>query len=136
MRFENKAATVIGAVMIGLTPMQTVAQTEKVPEAVISLQCGGIGKDESDRMLAQAGLHSLTILFVTADGSYLSDIGTHIDEPLKGLRTEARCGPVGLVDVASPGRYRVSANYNGNTQEHWVDLEPRGGARMELRWAQ
>lgn len=127
---------IIGALILGLSPLQAVAQPEKVPEPVISLQCGGIGKDESDRMISEAGLHSLAILFVTADGSYLSDIDTYIDEPLKGLRTEARCGPVGLVDVPSSGRYRVSASYNGNTQERWLDLEPRGGARMELRWAQ
>ena len=136
MRPTNRAATLLSALIFGLAPLQGVAQTEKVPEAVISLQCGGIGKDESQRMLAEAGMHSLMILFVTADGSYLSDIATRIDEPQKGLSTEALCGPVGLVDVPSPGRYRVTATYNGHAQERWVDLESRGAARLELRWAE
>lgn len=136
MKAENQAVMLIGALMFGLSPSQVVAQSGSVPEAAVSLQCGGIGKDESERLLAEAGMHALMILFVAADGSYLTDIETYIDAPLNGLRTEARCGPVGLVDVPSSGRYRVSARYNGNTQERWVVLKPRGAARMELRWTQ
>ena len=66
--------------------------------------------------------------------SQAADVETQVDEPLSGLRAEASCGPIGQVDVPTPGRYRISASYAGERQEHWVDLAPQGGARLSLRW--
>ena len=65
---------------------------------------------------------------------WVTDVETEVDEPLSGLRAEASCGPIGQVDVPTPGRYRISASYAGERQEHWVDLAPQGGARLSLRW--
>ena len=100
----------------------------------LRLQCGGIGLDESLRMRVEGGLHALLIFFVSVDGSYLADVATRIDDPLGDRRVEASCGPIGLVDVPAPGRYRITATYGGITQEHWMDLKPGGGARIQLRW--
>ncbi len=110
------------------------AQPPATAGATLRLECGGIGVDESQRMRAEAGLHALLILFAAADGSYLADVATRIDDPLGDQRVEAACGPVGLVDVPAAGRYRISATYGGVTQEQWIDLKPGGGARISLRW--
>lgn len=102
----------------------------------LRLECGGIGLEESQRMRADAPMHALTLLFSTVDGAYLADVATRIDDPLAGHRVEALCGPIGQVDVAEAGRYRISARFGGVTQEHWVDLVPGGGARLALRWTE
>ena len=110
--------------------MQAVA--EDAP--MLLLDCGGIGHEESERMRAEVGMHALTLFFSTTEGGWVTDVETRVDEPLSGLRVEASCGPIGQVDVPAPGRYRISASYAGQRQEHWVDLVPQGGARLSLRW--
>ena len=110
--------------------MQAVA--EDAP--MLRLDCGGIGLEESERMRAEVGMHALTVFFSTTEGGWVTDVETQVDEPLSGLRAEASCGPIGQVDVPTPGRYRISASYAGERQEHWVDLAPQGGARLSLRW--
>lgn len=100
----------------------------------ITLACGGIGADESSRMLALEKAHALLILFARADGAYLAGIPVRIDDPLKGLGVERTCGPIGLVDVPVSGRYRVVAQFEGRTLEQWVELKPQGGSRLVLRW--
>lgn len=112
---------------------QALAQPD-VAGAPIAIECGGIGEDEAARMRAEGASHALMIQFLSIDGGYLADVRTRVDDPLRDLRAEADCGPIGLVDVSSAGRYRVTATYDGHAQEHWVDLKPAGGARMLLRW--
>ena len=110
--------------------MQAVA--EDAP--MLRLDCGGIGLEESERMRAEVGMHALTLFFSTTEGGWVTDVETRVVEPLSGLRVAASCGPIGQVDVPAPGRYRISASYAGQRQEHWVDLVPQGGARLSLRW--
>lgn len=110
------------------------AQPPATESATLRLDCGGIGLDESQRMRAEAGLHALLILFATTDGSYLADVAVRIDDPLRDRRVASACGPIGLVDVPEPGRYRITATYGGVTQEQWLELKPGGGARISLRW--
>lgn len=100
----------------------------------LRLECGGIGLEESQRMRAEVMMHALTLFFSTTDGSFVTDVATRVDDPLGDRRVEASCGPIGQLDVAEAGRYRVTATYAGQTQEHWIDLSPGGGARLSLRW--
>ena len=135
IRGVRLAAFVLATVgpAIGTLPGEAHAQRQ-VGGTQISVECGGIGEDEAARMRAAAGSHSLLIQFVSSDGSYLADVHARIDDPLRDLRAEADCGPIGLVDVPSAGRYRVTATYDGHAQEQWVNLKPAGGARMVFRW--
>ena len=120
------------ALLMLATPGWTQAIAEDAP--ILRLECGGIGLEESERMRAEVGMHALTLFFSTTEGGWVTDVETRVDEPLSGLRVEASCGPIGQVDVPAPGRYRISASYAGQRQEHWVDLVPQGGARLSLRW--
>ena len=120
------------ALLMLATPGRTQAIAEDAP--ILRLDCGGIGLEESERMRAEVGMHALTVFFSTTAGGWVTDVETRVDEPLSGQRVEASCGPIGQVDVPAPGRYRISASYAGERQEHWVDLVPQGGARLSLRW--
>lgn len=122
-------------VVAGAAGAQTMPLAPLPPQgSVITLACGGIGKDESDAMRAMEKAHALMILFIEQGGSYITGVATRVDDPL-GDRAIARdCGPIGLLDVPEPGRYRVTATYGGVTREQWVTLTPMGGARLVLSW--
>ena len=110
------------------------AQAVAGDEPALRLECGGIGLEESQRMRAEVAMHALTLFFSTTEGGFVTDVATRVDDPLGDRRVEASCGPIGQLDVAEAGRYRVTATYAGQTQEHWIDLSPGGGARLSLRW--
>ncbi|HHW64408.1 MAG TPA: hypothetical protein GX403_10775 [Rhodocyclaceae bacterium] len=114
---------------------QAVSQQDAAAgEQGLRLECGGIGLEESQRMRAEVTMHALTLFFSTTEGGFVTDVATRVDDPLGDRRVEAACGPIGQLDVAEAGRYRVTATYAGQTQEHWVELSPGGGARLSLRW--
>ena len=110
------------------------AQPAQEPSSALRLECGGIGLEESQRMRAEVAMHALTLFFSTTEGGFVTDVATRVDDPLGDRRVEASCGPLGQLDVPEAGRYRVTATYAGQTQEHWLDLSPGGGARLALRW--
>lgn len=116
----------------GLLALAPAAQAQE--GQAIKLVCGGIGVDESAKMRAEISSHSLTILYSTPDGSYLTGVHTRVDDPLKDRSAESECGPVGQVDVSEPGRYRVTATFTGQTRSQWFDLKPGGGARTVMSW--
>ena len=127
------AALVSSATLItGATP--AFAQAAQEGSSALRLECGGIGLEESQRMRAEVVMHALTLFFSTTEGGFVTDVATRVDDPLGDRRVEASCGPIGQLDVAEAGRYRVTATYAGQTQEHWLDLSPGGGARLALRW--
>ena len=131
---------VVQAAMLSALAQGSLGVAAEAPPAgpaagdALAIECGGIGSDEAQRMRAEAGRHALMILFIAEDGSFLSEVGTRIDDPLADLRVEASCGPVGLVDVPVEGNYRITATYRGETREQWLALKPGGGATLSLRW--
>ena len=127
------------ALALGAAALPASAQPGASPDAAaggpaLRLECGGIGLEESQRMRAEVAMHALTLFFSTTEGGFVTDVATRVDDPLGDRRVEASCGPIGQLDVAEAGRYRVTATYAGQTQEHWVELSPGGGARLSLRW--
>lgn len=123
----------LAASLLALTlPLTALAQGETPTSP--SLTCGGIGSDESSRMLSESKQQSLTILYVSHDGHYMSDVQTRI-ETIKGeALAEQACGPIGQVNVAAKGRYKVVASFAGQKQEKTLSLKPGGGQRLVLRW--
>ncbi len=129
---------VLTLVLVWPVGVSAQGAAERAEEAgargIITLACGGIGKDESERMLALEKAHALTLLLVSGDGAYLSGVEVRIDDPLADLAVSRACGPIGLVDVPEEGRYRIAATFDGQTQTQWLDLRPMGGKRLVLRW--
>ena len=133
IRSGNRCVCLVAFVL--LVPAGSAsAQAAAGDEPALRLECGGIGLEESQRMRAEVAMHALTLLFSTTEGGFVTDVATRVDDPLGDRRVEASCGPLGQLDVPEAGRYRITATYAGQTQEHWVDLAPGGGARLALRW--
>lgn len=122
-------ALLLGLWALSLAPLPVLAQ-DSVPQLV----CGGIGEDESSRMLAEARRHALTIIFAANDGAYLTNIQTEVTGPHGTTANESTCGPIGQVDVTKAGNYKIKATYAGKTQEKSLGLKPAGGGRLVLRW--
>lgn len=122
--------------LTGLTAlMLALALPASAREPEIVLTCGGIGLEESLPMRQAQDAHALTILFSTEQGGYITDVRTRIETALSpAIALHEQCGPVALVDVATPGEYRIHADLNGVVREQVVTLAPRGGARIVLRW--
>lgn len=126
---------IAGACLLwGIAAAPVSAQLEQLRGGSLSLRCGGIGLEASQRMRAEVAMHALTLVFSSEDGAYLTDVHTRVDDPLGNQRVEATCGPVGQIDVSEAGSYRITATYQGVRQEHWVELVPGGGASLSLRW--
>ena len=129
----NRFALLLAFVLL-VPAVPASAQAVAGQDPALRLECGGIGLEESERMRAEVAMHALTLLFSTTEGGFVTDVATRVDDPLGDRRVEASCGPLGQLDVPEAGRYRVTATYAGQTQEHWLDLSPGGGARLALRW--
>ena len=127
-------ALLASIVMLALGGGPAFAQPMDAASPALRLECGGIGLEESQRMRAEVAMHALTLVFSTTEGGFVTDVATRVDDPLGDRRVEASCGPIGQLDVAEAGRYRITATYAGATQEHWIELTPGGGARLSLRW--
>lgn len=133
-----RASRVVRATALAFALVAVAGSSAAVAEAgergIITLACGGFGSDESQRMLSLEKAHALTIIFASADGSYLSGVRTRLEDPLSDLGIERDCGPIGLADVPVEGRYRLLATFEGQTRERWLELRPLGGARVVLTW--
>src|SRR5690606_26035274 len=129
----NRFALLLAFVLL-VPAVPASAQAVAGQDPALRLECGGIGLEESERMRAEVAMHALTLLFSTAEGGFVTDVATRVDDPLADRRVESSCGPIGQLDVPAPGRYRITATYAGATQEHWIELTPGGGARLSLRW--
>ena len=132
--FGGRTFAILSAVTLITVAAPALAQPAQDASLALRLECGGIGLEESQRMRAEVGMHALTLFFSTMEGGFITDVATRVDDPLGDRRVEASCGPLGQLDVPEAGRYRVTATYAGQTQEHWLDLSPGGGARLALRW--
>jgi hypothetical protein len=124
------AAATAPAAPVAATP----AAAAPVAAPQVRLTCGGIGSDESSAMLADSGNHALTLIFVSADGHYTSDVQTRIETIKGALVAENSCGPIGQLDVTTMGSYKIKVTAEGVTQEKTVSLAPKGGKRIYLRW--
>lgn len=119
--------------LTGLLAATALPLAAQEPEVV--LVCGGIGIEESLPMRQAQQAHALTVLFANAEGDYVTDVRTHVASTQSAAFAEhERCGPVAQVDVAQAGRYRIRAQLDGITLEETLELTPRGGARIVLRW--
>lgn len=128
-----KSVTALRSALLSLLLGTTLPLAAQEPEIV--LVCGGIGIEESLPMRQAQQAHALTVLFATTEGGYVTDVRTRIDTPLSGAVAEhERCGPVGQIDVARAGTYRIQAQLNGVMLEETLELTPRGGERIVLRW--
>jgi hypothetical protein len=97
---------------------------------------GGVGADEQATMRRVATEFPLRITFSEGrDGQFLADIPMVIqDAGGNAIFALRKAGPM-LFVVLPPGRYKVSAGLNGETQTQQVTVEGKGGKDLHFRWA-
>lgn len=96
---------------------------------------GGIGLDARAAMHAERAHYNLRLAFAEAhSGEYLA--GLHLTITPLGNQDEAQryddCGPLFYAQL-KPGRYRISAEYEGKTQELSTTVGAKGVDRV-LYW--
>lgn len=99
-----------------------------------SLECGGIGSEDSRRMLGERAGQSATLVFASRSGAYVSGVRTRVVDAEGREVATADCGPIGQLNVDDSGRYHVHAEHDGERLEQALDLTPRGGAHVVLRF--
>jgi hypothetical protein len=107
---------------------QEAATLEPKAQNGVSYISGGVGKDEAEltHSISRFG-YNVQLVFAEQSGAYLADVRVRIADP-KGavvLDTVAE-GPM-LLAKLPPGRYRVSAEANG--QMRTADISTATGAR-------
>ncbi|MBN3791205.1 carboxypeptidase regulatory-like domain-containing protein [Burkholderia sp. Bp8963] len=135
-RFAIAAALAVG-VATGATG--AYAQSDGLPAAHqqgdVSFVSGGIGQDESTAFQRNEAAWPLALRFTGAGGEFLADVHVRITDA-KGaevLKTDAH-GPYMLVKLP-PGRYTVTASYQGKDEAHDVTVGAKGGAKQAFTWS-
>jgi len=95
---------------------------------------GGIGDDSAARMAAVGREFNLKLLFAAKDGHYLADVAVTISDAgnRKVLETVSE-GPFLFAQIA-PGKYRVTAAYEGVVQTRDTIIAPSGRRELVFRW--
>ncbi|MBB6593113.1 hypothetical protein LBW62_01095 [Ralstonia solanacearum] len=105
-----------------------------VQRAGVTYLSGGIGQDDVASMRAAAPRYNLQLTFAGKAGEYIADVDTRIRQAdgtiVLGVVSE---GPLLFVHLP-PGRYRVSATYNGVEQHLAVRVPGRGSAARSMAW--
>ncbi|MCA1324852.1 hypothetical protein [Herbaspirillum sp. alder98] len=95
---------------------------------------GGIGAGEQASIKATASDYNLQLLFSQgASGEYISDVKLEISNGAgASVFSLPAAGPMTNVKLP-PGKYQVSALYNGQTQSRQVTLGSQP-SKLSLRW--
>jgi hypothetical protein len=120
----------------------TVAAAQAQPAARsaasgnVTFVTGGVGEDSAAQMKTLAGGYKLTLLFAAKDGHYLADVAVTIADANQHKVLEAVSeGPFLLAQLA-PGKYEVTANYDGSTQTRSTTIVARGRREVIFRWVE
>lgn len=97
-------------------------------------ECGGVGQGDQERIKAQAASHHALLTFAESGGAYVADVDVRVLDSRGGEVLSARCdGPLMLLDLPRPGRYRVIATLNGEPRERTLTVG-KGTARAVFVW--
>nr|WP_064047010.1 hypothetical protein [Ralstonia solanacearum] len=114
----------------------TGVETKPIAHRVgtITYISGGIGQDDVAAMHAAAAEYNLQLTFSGKAGEYLADVDTSIRRAdgtaVLGLVSD---GPLLFVHLP-PGRYQVSATYNGVKQGFALSVPRKGSVARSMVW--
>ncbi|HWT36343.1 MAG TPA: carboxypeptidase regulatory-like domain-containing protein [Paraburkholderia sp.] len=106
-------------------------------QGVVTYLSGGVGSDQSAALKDVMRKYPLALEFAGKSdqgNEYLADIPVHITDMNGATVLNATAhGPFMLASLPD-GRYKVSASYEGKTQQHVVDVTSSGHARTLFLW--
>jgi hypothetical protein len=95
---------------------------------------GGIGVDAQERLNQRADEFNLKLVFTLDEGNYIADVGVAVkDAQGRSVIEDVADGPYFMAKLR-PGRYTVSATYEGKTVTRKVQVGERGMRTAYLRW--
>ena len=96
--------------------------------------CGGVGQGEQDRIKREAASHHALVTFSSTSGAYVAGVEVKVTGHDGKVAVQGTCeGPLMLLDVPAPGRYRIDAAYGGKQQHKDVQLGT-GAAKVSFTW--
>ena len=106
----------------------------QAPAAEVSYVSGGIGVAEQEALKAREQDFNLKLVFTLVEGNFLADVGVQVkDGAGETLIEHIAGGPMFLARLA-PGRYTVSATYEGRSITRKVLVGPAGMRTEYFRW--
>ncbi len=141
MRSRTKQLAVVLALSQPLTlalaqgPQQPGSGVQGHTAAGANFVCGGVGQLDQQAMKANARQHDLMLTFAESPGAYLADVAVQIRDPRGNAVVDTTCpGPLMLVDLPREGRWRITAQFNGETRERTVVTSAGRTARATFVW--
>jgi hypothetical protein len=124
--------------LLALCQAALVGSAVAVPaaDATAHHACGGVGHQEQQQFKNAAPRHDAMLTFATPTGAYVSDVDVKITTDQGRVILQSFCaGPLMLLDVPAPGRYRIAATFDGHELHRTVNL---GGtlATVLFTWQQ
>lgn len=98
---------------------------------------GGVGKDESQAMLKEAGRYPLSVVFSGGkSNNYVADVDIRVrDAAGKTVLQTNSEGPIMLIDLPA-GKYLIDAEYRDKTLTQRVELTAKRPARLDFHWSE
>jgi hypothetical protein len=98
-------------------------------------ECGGVGQVDAERIKAEAAKHHALLTFADRGGAYVADVDVRVIDSRGGEVLRAQCdGPLMLLDLPAPGKYRVVATVDGVQREQALTIG-KGTVRAVFVWA-
>ena len=127
---------VIGALLCqaGLLAFAQGTASGRPDRAPAGFTCGGVGQGEQDRFKGEAAAHHALVTFSSTSGAYVAGVEVKVTGQDGKVVLQGTCeGPLMLLDVPAPGRYRIDAAYGGKAQHKDVQLGT-GASKVSFTW--
>jgi len=140
-RLYISTLAIAAVILAGGVPRAWAAESSSLPPpdhaGGVTYLSGGVGSDQSAALKDVMRKYPLALEFAGKSdqgNEYLADIPVHITDMNGATVLNATAhGPFMLASLPD-GRYKVSASYEGKTQQHVVDVTSSGHARTLFLW--
>ena len=95
---------------------------------------GGIGIAEQEGLRAREKDYNLKLVFTLVEGNYLADVGVQVKDAAGETLVEHLAGGPFFLARLSPGRYTVSATYEGRSITRRIVVGAAGLRTEYFRW--
>ena len=108
----------------------------KTSKAGIKYITGGVGEKQAAQMERRFGEYSFKLVNVRNgdDGAYVANVNTTIKNKAGNAVVTATTNGPWLIADLQPGTYKLTANFNGQTQNRIFNIAENGHERLVLQW--
>lgn len=96
---------------------------------------GGIGVAEQERLKAHEDAYNLKLVFTLVEGNYVADVRVLLKDGAGNTIIEDIAGGPFFMAKLAPGRYQVTATYEGKTVTRDVTVSDKRLRTEYLRWS-